>query len=363
MNVRKLLICLIIGVFLLQISVFAEETQSETNTTNNDLSIIDPLNDNTSNDNTSDDNTSELSSQDDLTGDIDDTNLSENEEIVDSEQTELLPEFDYSGQKELPAGYERYIALALDKKNMPIDILINGSYLKTDTDALLINNTTYVPLRAIFVALGYKDIKFDASTYKATAIGQLGNFEFLLNSNEVYINEKLVQMDQPSLMVNGRTMVPVRFISEYFKFNIAWDPFYSTVNLVNTTFAVNTASLNGRFYSYDEFTTFAKLIMKEAGGTSYETKHAVASVVMNQVRHPGLPNTINGVIFAVSRSAHFPPAHKAGFLDTVPNKECIMAAKMTLRGENSVGPCIYFNTRPFKGKTVYKVSDGVYFCY
>lgn len=358
MNVRKLLICLIIGLFLLQTSIFAEETISETNTIANDLSIIDP-----STDNTSEEDTSELSGQEDLTGDIDDTNLTENEAIVDSEQNEILPEFDCVGQKELPEGYQRYIDLALDKKNMPIDLLINGSYLKSDTDALLINNTTYVPLRAIFVALGYKDIKFDGATYKATAFGTLGDFEFLLNSNDVYINGDLVQMDQPSLMVNGRTMVPVRFVSQYFKFNIVWDPFYCTVNLVNTTFPVNTASLNGRFYSYDEFTTFAKLIMKEAGGTSYETKHAVASVVMNQVRHPGLANTINGVIYAVSKSAHFPPAHKAGFLDTVPNRECIMAAKMTLRGENSVGPCIYFNTRPFKGKTVYKVSDGVYFCY
>lgn len=358
MNVRKLLICLILGLFILQTTVFAEENTTDTTLSTNNSSIIDP----SSNTNTEEE-ASDSSSQEDLTGEIDDTNLSEEETTPDSEQPEELPEFTYVGQKELPEGYERFIDLALDKKNMPIDILINGHYLKTDTDALIINNTTYVPLRAIFVAFGYKDIKFDNESYKATANGALGDFEFLLNSNEVYINGKSVQMDQPSLLVKGKTMVPVRFVSEFFKFNIAFDSFYNTVNLVNTKFEVNAASLDGRFYTYEEFTTFAKLIMKEAGGTSYETKHAVASVVMNQVRHPGLPNTINGVIFAVSRSPHFPPAHKAGFLDTVPNRECIMAAKMTLRGENSVGPCIYFNTRPFKGKTVYKVSDGVYFCY
>lgn len=360
MNVRKLLICLGVCILCTQMTVFAEDTTALSNLTTPEQSQNTPS---ITSDAVGEEVISDTSDQEDLTGDIDETNFTQEEENANTGEAELLPEFIFYGDRELPEGYQQFVNYALDKSNMPIDILINSKYLKSDSDALVINNTTYVPIRALFEAFGYKDITFDNDTYKASAKSTLGEFQFLLNTTEVYVNGHSTQMEKPSLVINGRTMVPLRFISEYFGFNVAWDPKYYTVNLISDTFQVNAKALNGRFYSFDEFTTFAKLIMKEAGSVSYETKHAVASVVMNQVRHPGLANTINGVIFAVSRSPHFPPAHKAGFLDTVPNKECIMAAKMTLRGENSAGPCIFFNTRPFKGKTVYKVSDGVYFCY
>jgi len=361
-----------------QLTVFAEDTQVTTDnmpvkaaTTDAGADatvgqVANPTTDSTT-DSTTDVNTSDSTSPDNLTGDIDESQLTETTEdatdIVQPDEAEILPEFVFYGERQVPEGFQRLIDIALDTTNMPIDVLVNGKYLKSTKDALMINNTTYVPIRAIFEVLGYKDIAFDNETYKVTTKSTLGEFQFLLNTTEVYVNGVSTHMEQPSLMINGTTMIPLRFISEFFKFQITWDSKYYTVSLTNTAFPVNQAALNGRFYTFDELTTFSKLIMKEAGGTSYATKHAVASVVMNQVRHPGLPNTVNGVIYYVSRSAHFPPAHKAGFLDTVPNKECIMAAKMTLRGENSAGTCIYFNTRPFKGKTVFKVSDGVYFCY
>lgn len=49
----------------------------------------------------------------------------------------------------------------------------------------------------------------------------------------------------------------------------------------------------------------AALIHCEAGGESYEGQLAVGAVVMNRVRSPGYPNTIEGVIFA---SGQFTPA-------------------------------------------------------
>jgi N-acetylmuramoyl-L-alanine amidase len=307
--------------------------------------------------------TSNSVNQDELTGEIDEDNLIQTGQSVISVEDQVLPEVVINGERELPDNYQYWINLALDKKNMPIDVLINGRYLKTTKDALVINNTTYVPVRALFQAFGYKDISFDSVTYTVITKGEQGEFQFLLNTNEVLINGVSMNMEKPSLIVNGVGMVPLRFVSEYFKFSLVWDAKYYSVNLINADYPIDESALGGRFYSYEEFLTFTKLIMREAGSVSYETKHGVASVVLNQVRHPGLENTLHGVIFAVSRSPHFPPAHKANFQDTVPNKECIMAAKMTLRGENSAGTCIFFNTRPFKGKTIYKVSDGVYFCY
>jgi len=290
------------------------------------------------------------------------------EEIEVEEDLEVLDrirlyEMRFKGTREISEELMTSIKAGLASHNMPIDIVVNEKYLETDVDALVIDNRTYVPLRAIVEAFNFTDVTWNEDFYKATFKAGAKEVEFLINTPKVIVNGKELLMDTSSLIIDNRTMVPIRFISEFLGFNVKWDSVYYVVTLTHESYVVNEDKLDGRFYSVEELKTFSKLVYKEAGSVSYETKHGIASVVMNQVRNIYLENTINGVIFAESRSEHFPPAHKAGFQDTVPNKDSVLAVKKVLRGENSVGTCLYFNTSPFKGKTIFKVIDGVYFCY
>jgi len=377
MNVRKLLICLGLCLIFSQLTVLAEETT--TNSETNLEQSVTPLSQSSNTVTGTSEETNQENSNIEAPSDTDETAQTlENPNLIVPEVTTeenaqastdtsaevtSVQEVVLGGQRTLPESYQTWINVALDPKVMPIDVLINGKYLKMSRDALVINNATYVPLRSVFEALGYKDIVFDAISYKMIVKGPLGEYQFSINTNEVTLNGIALKMERPTLIVGDLAMIPLRFISEQFKFGINFDKWYYTVNLVNTNYPVDANYLDKRFYSYEEFTTFSKLIMKEAGSVTYETKHGVASVVMNQYRDPRFPKTINGIIYLVGRYTNFPPAHKAGFLDTLPNRECILAAKKTLRGENSTGPCLFFNTRPFKGRTIFKVVDGVYFCY
>ncbi len=54
------------------------------------------------------------------------------------------------------------------------------------------------------------------------------------------------------------------------------------VSLSHEGYQVNQEGLEERFYSLAELKNFSKLVMKEAGYQVYETKHGVASVVMNR---------------------------------------------------------------------------------
>ena len=287
------------------------------------------------------------------------------DEEVDLEVLDRIREYEmrHVGTKEMSQELIASVTNGLAQDNMPIDIVVNNQYLQTDVDALIINNRTYVPFRAVVEAFNFTDVIWNEDLYKTSFKIEDTEIELLINTNEVIVNGEELLMDTPSIIIDGRTMVPIRFISEYLGFQVSWDPVYYIVELKHDTYEVNEEKLGTRFYSVDELKTFSKLIYKEAGSVSYETKHGVASVVMNQVRSEALENTLNGVIYDESRLEHFPPAHESDFLETVPNKDSVLAAKKTVRGENSVGDCIYFNTSPFQGKTIYKVVDGVYFCY
>ena len=89
---------------------------------------------------------------------------------------------------------------------------------------------------------------------------------------------------------------------------------------------------------------FAALIECEAGSRDYEGMLAVASVVVNRMKHSNYPNTLRGVIF---QSGQFPPAHN-GKVDKVLKRgvknSCLQAAQDALNGKNNVGDCLSFRS-------------------
>jgi len=87
---------------------------------------------------------------------------------------------------------------------------------------------------------------------------------------------------------------------------------------------------------------FAALIECEAGSTNYEGMLAVASVVVNRMKHSRYPDTLYGVIY---QSGQFPPATD-GKVDRVLargiKESCLQVANEALAGKNNVGDCLSF---------------------
>lgn len=118
-----------------------------------------------------------------------------------------------------------------------VKININGQRLYSDVAPQIINGRTMVPLRAIFEKYG---IEPQWSGYEQSVRAQKGNFSMLLNinSNIATVNGKSKYVDQPALIINGRTMVPLRFITETLGSEVGWDGPTSTVS-ITTDFSVN----------------------------------------------------------------------------------------------------------------------------
>ncbi len=89
---------------------------------------------------------------------------------------------------------------------------------------------------------------------------------------------------------------------------------------------------------------FAALIECEAGSSNYEGMLAVASVVVNRMKHSIYPNTLRGVIL---QSGQFPPARN-GKVDKILKRgvkdSCLKAAQDALNGKNNVGSCLSFRS-------------------
>ena len=105
---------------------------------------------------------------------------------------------------------------------------------------------------------------------------------------------------------------------------------------------------------------FAALIECEAGSRDYEGMLAVASVVVNRMKHSNYPNTLRGVIF---QSGQFPPAHN-GKVDRVLKRgiknSCLQAAQDALNGKNNVGNCLSFRAAS-SGHVGTIIGDNVFF--
>ncbi|MFZ5597572.1 MAG: stalk domain-containing protein [Bacillota bacterium] len=110
-----------------------------------------------------------------------------------------------------------------------ISVRINGVLQEYDQPPVIISGRTYVPLRGIFEALGAKvDWNEKLKTITATRDGTV-TIRLAIDSVIAFINGRHITMDQPPMLINDRTMVPVRFVSEAMRYRVEWDEGSRTV--------------------------------------------------------------------------------------------------------------------------------------
>lgn len=109
-------------------------------------------------------------------------------------------------------------ALAADD----ISVYVDGDQLSFDVPPVIENDRTLVPMRAIFEALG-AEVEWDQETATVTATRGGDTLKITIGSNVLYVNNDSVELDVPAKITDGRTLVPVRAISESFDAKVEWD--------------------------------------------------------------------------------------------------------------------------------------------
>ncbi len=101
-------------------------------------------------------------------------------------------------------------------------VVLDGQFLQFDTQPTIENGTTLVPLRQIFQSLG-ATITWDENTKKITAKKDATVITLFVGKSEAYVNNKKVTLTVPPKVINNRTLVPLRFISESLGADVDWD--------------------------------------------------------------------------------------------------------------------------------------------
>ncbi len=114
--------------------------------------------------------------------------------------------------------------------NKEIDVFVNGNKLELDVAPVIVNERTMVPMRAIFEALG-AEVTWFGETQTVTAEKDDIKITLQINSNVMYKNDEVIELDAPAALYNNRTLVPVRAVSEAFEKEVVWDAAQRTVTV------------------------------------------------------------------------------------------------------------------------------------
>lgn len=116
----------------------------------------------------------------------------------------------------------------LAQDSQNIRIMLDGLPLHMEVSPVMIESRTLVPVRAIIEGLGAV-VDWDPTTETVTGRRGTTTIKLILGSRDAYIDDQLVQLDVPASTVNNRMMVPTRFIAESLGAQVGWDESSRTV--------------------------------------------------------------------------------------------------------------------------------------
>lgn len=111
------------------------------------------------------------------------------------------------------------------------NVVLDDTELTFDVPPVIENGRTLVPLRIIFESLG-ANVQWDQTTQTVTAIKDKTIIKLTINSDVAYKNDQSIKIDVPAKIKDGRTMVPLRFVSEAMGAYVGWDSTTETINIL-----------------------------------------------------------------------------------------------------------------------------------
>lgn len=102
-----------------------------------------------------------------------------------------------------------------------VRVLVDGDEVAFDQPPVIMGSRVMVPLRGIFEKMG-ATVDWTASTRTVEAARGNTLVVLKIGSRIARVNDRPVTLDVPAMVMRGRTLVPLRFISESLGTNVEW---------------------------------------------------------------------------------------------------------------------------------------------
>ncbi len=112
-----------------------------------------------------------------------------------------------------------------------IRVTLNGVQLRFNQPPIIENGRTLVPLRAIFETMGV-GVEWNNDSQTVTAVEDDTTIIMQIGNKVINKNGQNITLDVPPKIVGGRTLVPTRAVAEGFGAKVDWDENTRTVTIV-----------------------------------------------------------------------------------------------------------------------------------
>ncbi|WP_010681050.1 stalk domain-containing protein [Acetivibrio cellulolyticus] len=109
-----------------------------------------------------------------------------------------------------------------------ICVFIDGVAVEFDVLPVNLNGRVLIPFRAIAEALNV-EVGWDGLTKTVKASDADTSISLQIGNKTAYKNKEAISLDVPPTIINGRTLIPIRFFSEAFGCEVLWDAKTSSV--------------------------------------------------------------------------------------------------------------------------------------
>lgn len=113
---------------------------------------------------------------------------------------------------------------------------VNGTEKPIDesgTAPVIVNDRTLLPVRAVVEEMG-GTVAWDGDTQTVTLNYDSDEIKLVIDSLTATLNGTQQTLDTAPTIINDRTMLPIRFIAESFKFNVDWAQETQTVTIIKS---------------------------------------------------------------------------------------------------------------------------------
>lgn len=104
-----------------------------------------------------------------------------------------------------------------------IRVIVNGTPVRFDVSPVVREGVVFVPLRGVFEEMG-ATVSFSKHSGQVTAERGSTVVELRVGHKMAQVNGETLFMFQPAIEMGGRTLVPLRFLSEALGANVEWNP-------------------------------------------------------------------------------------------------------------------------------------------
>lgn len=130
----------------------------------------------------------------------------------------------------LLSGFFRMPVYAQKQAPSELSVFLNGEKMEFDVAPTIIGGKTYIPVRKIFEEFGMT-VKWNEAKRTVDAFGKNMHIRMKLGNTGILINGVRFEMEAPPLSLSGRTMIPLRAVSQALGVDVQWDGATRSIDL------------------------------------------------------------------------------------------------------------------------------------